>query len=82
MGSALARRQTQIRQAHALALEHRRFHFGHVKLGFGRQSALLALIYGAFLAGLIVATFIDFEHFIIPDEITLGGAVVGVALGI
>lgn len=46
-------------------------------LGFGRQSALLALIYGAFLAGLIVATFIDFEHFIIPDEITLGGAVVG-----
>jgi leader peptidase (prepilin peptidase)/N-methyltransferase len=35
------------------------------------------LIYSFFLAGLIVATFIDFEHFIIPDEITLGGAVVG-----
>jgi leader peptidase (prepilin peptidase)/N-methyltransferase len=30
-----------------------------------------------FLAGLIVATFIDFEHFIIPDEITLGGMGVG-----
>jgi leader peptidase (prepilin peptidase)/N-methyltransferase len=30
-----------------------------------------------FLAGLITATFIDFEHFIIPDEITVGGMVVG-----
>lgn len=33
----------------------------------------LALVYAAFLSALIVATFIDFEHFIIPDEITLGG---------
>ncbi len=46
-------------------------------LMFGPQSAGLALVYAIFLAGLIVATFIDFEHFIIPDEITLGGAVVG-----
>jgi leader peptidase (prepilin peptidase)/N-methyltransferase len=45
-------------------------------LAFGRQSAGLALIY-CLLAGFIVATFIDFEHFIIPDEITLGGIVVG-----
>jgi leader peptidase (prepilin peptidase)/N-methyltransferase len=29
------------------------------------------------LAGFIVATFIDLEHFIIPDEITIGGIVVG-----
>src|SRR6185503_9547341 len=47
-------------------------------LSFGDRSAWLALIYCLFLAGLIVATFIDFEHFIIPDEITLGGIVVGV----
>ena len=40
----------------------------------------VALIYSLFLAGLICATFIDFEHFIIPDEITLGGIVVGFAL--
>jgi leader peptidase (prepilin peptidase)/N-methyltransferase len=32
------------------------------------------------LAGLIAATFIDFEHFIIPDEITIGGIVVGFVL--
>ena len=44
---------------------------------FGHQSAALVLIYGLFISGLIVATFIDFEHFIIPDEITLGGTVVG-----
>ena len=46
-------------------------------LVFGAKSPALALVYCLFLAGLIVATFIDFEHFIIPDEITLGGAVAG-----
>ncbi len=46
-------------------------------LTFGRESAWLALVYAVFLAGLITSTFIDFEHFIIPDEITVGGAVVG-----
>ena len=29
------------------------------------------------IAGLIVATFIDFEHYIIPNEITFGGIIVG-----
>ncbi len=46
-------------------------------LTFGRTSVWLALVYSLFLAGLVVATFIDFEHFIIPDELTIGGAVVG-----
>jgi leader peptidase (prepilin peptidase)/N-methyltransferase len=46
-------------------------------LFFGAQSPALAFVYAIFLAGLITATFIDFEHFIIPDEITLGGAVAG-----
>jgi leader peptidase (prepilin peptidase)/N-methyltransferase len=49
-------------------------------LGYGRQSAWVALVYCLFLAGLIAATFIDFEHFIIPDEITIGGMVVGFVL--
>jgi len=46
-------------------------------LAAGSQSPALALVYSLFLAGLIVATFIDFEHLIIPDEITLGGIAVG-----
>jgi len=46
-------------------------------LHFGRTSVALALVYAVFLAGLIAATFIDFEHFIIPDEITFGGIAVG-----
>ncbi|MEO5957873.1 MAG: prepilin peptidase [Opitutaceae bacterium] len=41
---------------------------------------MLALPYGVLLSLLVVATFIDFEHFIIPDEITLGGTVAGLAL--
>ena len=51
-------------------------------LRFGHESAWLALVYSLFLAGLIVATFIDFEHFIIPDEITIGGMVVGFVLSV
>ena len=46
-------------------------------LAFGKSSAALALMYCLVLAGFIVATFIDFEHFIIPDEVTIGGMVVG-----
>lgn len=46
-------------------------------LAFGSRSAPLAVVYALFLAGLIVATFIDIEHLIIPDEITIGGVVVG-----
>ena len=52
-------------------------------LAFGAQTTpgvLLAITWGFVLAGLIVATFIDFEHFIIPDQITLGGVAVGFIL--
>jgi len=46
-------------------------------LAFGNTAHLpsfaVALVYCLFLAGLIAATFIDIEHLIIPDEITLGG---------
>jgi len=38
----------------------------------------LAPIYWIFFSLLIAATFIDFDHLIIPDEITVGGVVTGV----
>jgi leader peptidase (prepilin peptidase) / N-methyltransferase len=37
-----------------------------------------AIAYWIFVSLLIVATFVDFEHFIIPDEITLGGVAAGI----
>ncbi|MDE3068361.1 MAG: prepilin peptidase [Verrucomicrobiota bacterium] len=46
-------------------------------LDFGQNSPGRAVVYALFLAGLIAATFIDFEHFIIPDEITVGGLLAG-----
>jgi leader peptidase (prepilin peptidase)/N-methyltransferase len=48
-------------------------------VAFGADSPALALVYSALLAGLLAAAEIDREHFIIPDEITLGGLVLGVA---
>jgi leader peptidase (prepilin peptidase)/N-methyltransferase len=38
----------------------------------------IAIAYWVFLSLLIVGTFIDFEHFIIPDEVTIGGTVAGI----
>jgi len=46
-------------------------------LSYGGQSVWLALIYAIFVSGLIVATFIDLEHLIIPDGITIGGMILG-----
>jgi leader peptidase (prepilin peptidase)/N-methyltransferase len=44
---------------------------------YGPQSPFVALVLCLVMAGLIAATFIDLAHFIIPDEITIGGIVVG-----
>ena len=49
-----------------------------VAVRFGLSAA--ALVYFAFVCALIVVSFVDIEFQIIPDEISLGGAVVGVLL--
>ncbi len=46
-------------------------------IGYGQTLPAVALVYCIVAAGLIVATFIDLAHFIIPDEVTIGGAVFG-----
>src|SRR4051812_1591248 len=43
---------------------------------FGHSPAV-AIVYGVLLAGLLVATFVDFQHFIIPDAVTIGGVFAG-----
>ena len=38
----------------------------------------IALAYWVFVSLIIVGTFVDFEHFIIPDEVTIGGTIAGI----
>ncbi|MCB9771160.1 MAG: prepilin peptidase [Candidatus Omnitrophica bacterium] len=41
---------------------------------------LVTVAYWIMISGFIVATFVDFEHRIIPDEVSIGGMFVGIAL--
>lgn len=50
--------------------------FGGCWIEFDRSPAL-ALVYCVLLTGLIAASFIDFEQFLIPDQITISGILVG-----
>lgn len=45
---------------------------------WGRFGLPLAPVFWIFLSLLVAATFIDFDHLIIPDEITLGGTAAGI----
>src|SRR5438874_12776992 len=42
----------------------------------------MAIAYWIFISFLIIGTFIDFEHFIIPDRVTIGGIIAGFVAGI
>ena len=48
----------------------------------GPQAWVLAFPYWILVSLLVIATFIDFEFFIIPDEITWGGVAAGVLLSL
>src|SRR5947208_4746621 len=42
----------------------------------------MAIAYWVFASLLIVGTFIDFEHFIIPDRVTIGGIIAGIVCSV
>ena len=42
----------------------------------------VAIAFWVFVSFLIIGTFIDFEHFIIPDRVTIGGVIAGVAFSV
>jgi leader peptidase (prepilin peptidase) / N-methyltransferase len=42
----------------------------------------VAIAYWVFVSFLIIGTFIDFEHFIIPDRVTIGGVIAGVVCSV
>ena len=52
--------------------------FAGVVWKFGAVSPLVVLPYFLFVSLLLVATFVDLEHMIIPDEVTWGGVVLGI----
>ena len=42
----------------------------------------VAIAYWIFISFLIIGTFIDFEHFIIPDRVTIGGTIAGLVCSV
>lgn len=38
----------------------------------------IAIAYWVFVSILLIATFVDLEHFIIPDQVTIGGTIAGI----
>jgi leader peptidase (prepilin peptidase) / N-methyltransferase len=42
----------------------------------------MAIAYWVFISLIIVGTFVDLEHFIIPDQITIGGTIAGICAGL
>ena len=42
----------------------------------------VAIAYWVFVSFLVIGTFIDFEHFIIPDRVTIGGVIAGVVCSV
>ncbi|HEX2677332.1 MAG TPA: prepilin peptidase, partial [Polyangiales bacterium] len=45
-------------------------------------AAMITMMYFVFVGGLLVATFVDLEHMMIPDEVSLPGAAFGLATAV
>ena len=43
------------------------------------RALAVAPLYWLFLSGLVIGTFIDFDHYFLPDSVTIGGMVAGLA---
>lgn len=56
--------------------------FMSVWLTHGEEMPFATIALCVLLAGFVVATFIDLKHYIIPDEITIGGMFAGAALSL
>ena len=56
--------------------------FVAVWMWFGKTDWQLALVYIFLLVLFVLATFIDFEHYIIPDRVTIGGTAAGLVLSL
>lgn len=56
--------------------------FGALAFKFNGQSAALLIPNAFFIGILLVATFVDLEHMIIPDEVTWGGVLCGVLFSV
>lgn len=77
-----------IRYAFIEALTACLFFLVWLKLGYGPRPLALSVmldpwmvpIYWLCLFGLILGTFVDFDHMIIPDRVTIGGTIVGIVL--
>ena len=42
----------------------------------------IAVCYWVFVSILLIATFVDLEHFIIPDQVTIGGTIAGIVTSV
>jgi leader peptidase (prepilin peptidase)/N-methyltransferase len=51
-------------------------------IAYGATSPLVALVVMGFCAIMVVATFIDIDHMIIPDRFSIGGTILGVLCSI
>jgi len=46
------------------------------------ESLMLVPVYWLFVFGMLLGTFVDLDHLIIPDRVSIGGIIIGIALSV